>query len=850
MLFVPVAAHAQATDTEQQEVEAPATDTVTDGEVEVPPVEVIQEQPPVAPPPPRVTTAPRPAPIPAPAPVVQPPIEVVDFDNDFVGFPVGGVPMSPYPGSEIPLKKVPSGTAYVSGQEFARQKYIDSIQTVLEQRVPSLIVDDLQGNSFQTNIQYRGFESSPVQGVAQGLAVYQNGIRINESFGDIVNYDFLPEVAIQDIGVVSGNPVYGLNALGGAITIQMKDGFTYHGAELTTSAGSYGRVQGSAEIGMQSGNWAVYYAAERISDDGYRDFSASQIRRMYGDIGFKNSKTEIHANVTVANNDVGVTASAPVQLLSFDRERTFTSPQTTANEMVMPSITASYNVNDDITVSGVAYYRHFKQSHLDGNISEAEPCDDDEDILCMEGEEAFDLSGNAIPTPAGELGSIDSTGQTANSWGTAAQLVNRKDLFNHGNQFLIGASYDQGDVDFNAQSELAVFQPRFVVKGTGTYFGGPDEVAPKDINTQNKYFGLFFSDTFDATDRLSLTVGGRYNYASIELKDLTGEDPALDGTNVYERFNPAAGLTYQLTPNVTAYGGYSEANRAPVPAELACADPKRPCLIESFLVADPPLDQVVSNTWEAGLRGERISKAGTERLMWNFGLFRTYNNNDIVTVVTNSTRGYFQNGADTLRQGIEAGLSYQAERWQAYANYSYIRATYESSLIVNSPDNPSAEEEICDAGDFDDEGDDDDEGELACVHVRPGDRLPGVPLHRFKAGMDYWVTPKWKIGGDVTAASSQYLFGDEANQQPQLGGYWRLDLHTSYQITPRIQIFALANNVLDQEYGLFGTFFNLEGGNEGAEADPALGEDFFTNPRTYTPAPPAVIYGGAKIKLW
>ncbi len=30
-------------------------------------------------------------------------------------------------------------------------------------------------------------------GTPQGLAVYQNGVRINEVFGDTVNWDLIPE---------------------------------------------------------------------------------------------------------------------------------------------------------------------------------------------------------------------------------------------------------------------------------------------------------------------------------------------------------------------------------------------------------------------------------------------------------------------------------------------------------------------------------------------------------------------------------------------------------------------------------------------------------------------------------
>ena len=206
----------------------------------------------------------------------------------------------------------------------------------------------------------------------QGLAVYQNGVRINESFGDIVNWDFLPEVAIGNVTLLSNNPVYGLNALGGAVVVNMKNGFDYHGAEITASGGSFGRPQGTAEVGMQRGNVPLYWGGERITDDGYRDFSGAEIRRMYGDLGFRNKDVEVHLNITAADNFVGVTAAAPVQLLGLGWNRTFSSPQTTKNEVVMPALNATVNASDTLSFAGVAYYRHFKQSHDDGNISEAE----------------------------------------------------------------------------------------------------------------------------------------------------------------------------------------------------------------------------------------------------------------------------------------------------------------------------------------------------------------------------------------------------------------------------------------------------------------------------------------------
>jgi outer membrane receptor protein involved in Fe transport len=264
-------------------------------------------------------------------------------------------------------------------------------------------------------------------------------------------------------------------------------------------------------------------------------------------------------------------------------------------------------------------------------------------------------------------------------------------------------------------------------------------------------------------------------------------------------------------------------------------------LLESFLTADPPLDQVVSHTWELGLRG-RMQGYSNERFEWSAGLFRALNSDDIYQIADEiSGRGYFDNVGDTLRQGVEIGGRYTDDRWMVYANYAFVHATFQSSFILPSPDNPLAFE--CEDGPGSPPSDD----EPNCLLVNDGDRIPGAPLSRFKTGFDYLITPQWKFGADLVAASSQFFYGDEANLNAPLAGYAKVDLHTFYDVTENIQLYGLIYNLFNSQYGLFGNFFNLEAANEASEANPATGEDFFTNPRTITPAPPLVAYGGMKI---
>jgi outer membrane receptor protein involved in Fe transport len=261
-------------------------------------------------------------------------------------------------------------------------------------------------------------------------------------------------------------------------------------------------------------------------------------------------------------------------------------------------------------------------------------------------------------------------------------------------------------------------------------------------------------------------------------------------------------------------------------------------LIESFLTSDPTLQQVVSNTWTTGLRDTQT--IGKNKLQWGIGAFSTINKNDIITVFSNvAGRGVFQNSGNTLRQGIEANISYETPRWFFYANYAFIDATFLDALTLSSL-SPFAT--TCPGTTPADD--------LNCVFVRPGDNLPGIPQNRFKLGADYWITPKWKFGGDLVAASGQFFFGDESNQDKQVGGYTRVDLHTSYDVTPKIQFFGLINNLFNQHYGLFGGYTNLDDANIASIGNPSTGPNFFTSPRTIVPAAPFVAYAGAKIKLW
>ena len=727
---------------------------------------------------------------------------------------------SPVPGSELARDKVPANVQVISAEDFDHGKsstVLDAIQRAL----PGVSLSDQTGNPFQLDVNYRGFVASPVIGTPQGIAIYQNGVRINEVFGDTVNWDFIPEMAINRMTLVPNNPLYGLNALGGAMSIEMKNGFTYQGIEAELRGGSFGRRGASAQAGRQNDNYSAYVAADAVNDDGWRDHSASQVRRLYVDLGARNDQTELHVAFTGASNRFGAVTAAPVEILNQRWQSTYTWPQTTQNDLAFLTASLSHKPTDTLSFQATAYYRGFWQHHFDGNTTAARVCDDVASLCLGNGSTALtDNFGmqivNFFPANA-VLGEIDRTYTTANSFGGSAQATSTGKVLDHDNHLVVGASVDRGLVQFTGTSELASIGQDLFVTGTGVNINQPTGgVGSVSLRSTTTYTGVYATDTVDVSEKLSLTAGGRFNFATIRLDDQIGT--ALNGDNRYARFNPVVGTTYKLTPNVTAYAGYSEANRAPTPLELGCADRLRPCLIDNFVVSDPPLKQVVSHTIEAGLRGSLDAAGNNGRLTWNLGAFRTANTDDIINVAsTIPGHGYFQNAGNTRRQGVEAGAAYRAGKWSAYANYSFVDATFQSPLTLSSPNNPAA----------------DGDGNIFVV---PGNHIPAVPQHRFKAGAEYAITEAWKLGADVNVTGSQYLVGDQANQNPKVPAYTVVNLHTSYRVSKTIELFGLVQNLFNQRYYTFGTFFDTG-------QIPFLG---LTDPRTFTPGTPLAAFAGLR----
>jgi outer membrane receptor protein involved in Fe transport len=710
------------------------------------------------------------------------------------------------PLGESPAGDRASNIQTIDGEELRRQRALD-LTELMNRNLGSVFINEALSNPLQPDVQFRGFVASPLLGLPQGIAVYQDGVRINEPFGDTVNWVLVPNDAIDTLQLLPGSdPMFGLNALGGAISINTKDGFSHAGSRGEIVMGSFSRLGIQAETGGALSESLAYFAtASYLEEDGWRDFSGTQALQTFGSVTWRNDRSSFDGMLTFVDADLTGNGSAPAQLLEMNRSAIFTHPDATSNELLMLNAVARHDVSDTISLAANVYLRNSDIATLNGDDSDVEPCPGDSTILCGEDGPLQDADGDPIPADERLQGAtINRTQTKQDGIGTSVQLEANHTAGGMDNRFVVGFAIDQADVDFSSSTELGSLDgSRGAVPG-GVYDGD----AFTELSTDTRNSSVFLSDSLGVTEKLRLVIAGRFNRTETRLLD--GIGTALNGDHSFQRFNPSVSVTYQIA-DPTLYARYSESSRVPSPAELTCADKDAPCRLPNAFLADPPLDMVVAKTWETGIRG------GNERFTWHAGLFHTLTDDDILFISAGAltNQGYFDNVGQTKRQGLELNLSgsfFETLQW--FFNYTNLEATFDDPFVISSPNNPESVD-----------------GE---IQVSQGDRLPLIPEHLMKVGITWLPTDRFSIGADMHANSDIYLRGDEGNDTPTIAGYAVLNANAAFQVNDHLQVFLSVANVLNKEYESFGLFGDAAG---------VLGSDF-DNPRFLSPGAPRAAWVG------
>jgi outer membrane receptor protein involved in Fe transport len=760
---------------------------------------------------------------------------------------------APLPGIGLPVEQVPSNVQTAGAQDLKRQQSL-TLSEYLNNNFTGINVSDSSDNPFQSDVNYHGFTASPLLGTPEGLSVFVDGVRVNESFGDTVNWDLIPEIAISNVTLTSGsNPVFGLNTLGGALAVQTKSGHDFPGSEFQAYGGSYGRRAVEGATGGAFGNFDYFLAGNYFDEDGWRDASPSKVKQVFGKFGWQTETTDFDLSYTWADTSLIGNGATPESLLAYRRQAIYTTPDYTANRVNFVNATGSHFLQSDLLVSANAYYRHLVTHTNNGDLNDDNYLSEDYAGPAIDCDAPYD-SHAAVAFCANGINRASVA--TQKTWGFGAQLTETHDIADLKNQLVAGLGYDHSSSDYNQNFAY----------GTLTQSRNADSIVDPNNPVQtvvsvggtSKTLGLYLTDTFSPTDLWHITASVRYNRISETLHGFSvdtdvgdvpavpgGDDADEDGSSggfdeanpvfgdhTYSRVNPSIGVTFTPSKQLNFYANYTEGSRAPTVIELGCSDPAQPCGLPNDFASDPDLKQVVSRTFEVGARGA----LGENLLNWSADVFRTQNTNDIQFVATTTSQGYFANVGATRRQGADLGLNGKITpelTW--HASYSFVDATYRSNFEVNGESNSTA----------------DDNGN---IQVHPGNRIPLIARHNGRLRLDYAPIPQWEIGGSFIVTSGVDLHGNENNANVpdgthivgsgKVGGYGVFNLQSTWHATTSVDLFVKLDNVFNKHYATSG-FLTSNALNDDGSFRP--NPDDWRNENLVAPGAPTSIFVGARL---
>ncbi len=751
---------------------------------------------------------------------------------------IGNAPLS---GLGLPLNQVPANVQTADSKDLQRQQALD-LADFLNGNFSGVNISESAGNPFQLDVNYHGFTASPLLGTPEGLSVYVDGVRVNESFGDTVNWDLIPESAISTVTLMSGsNPVFGLNTLGGALSVQTKSGHDNPGTEFEAYGGSFGRRVFQAETGGEAGNFDYFLTGNYFDESGWRDRSPTKALQAFGKAGWQNDATDIDLSYTYADTRMSGNGAVPQSLLDYRRATSYT-PDFTLNLLNFVNLTGTQFITKHLLLSANVYYRRLATDSSNGNVG---------DNYLSSNYSGPPIDCTAPLTSRADLAYCDAAQNAISrliqrTAGFGLQLTDSQDVFGWRNQAILGADYDDSRDSFAQALQYGTFASNRTLIYDVNPLNGETVIS---LGGSNKITGVYLTDTLSPGRLLHVTASVRYNRNTETLDGYSVDSDVgdvgagfdagspLSGNHTFSRINPAFGLTVTPTDALTLYADYNQASRAPTVIELGCANPAAPCGLPNDFASDPGLKQVVARTVEVGARGNTAANA----FNWSVDVFHTGNRDDIQFVATSTNQGYFDNVGSTRRQGADLGVGGRLSKLSWRLVYSYVDATFQSNFEVNGGSNSSANQD-------------------GNIQVRPGDRIPLIPRHTGRLVLDYALDDHWTAGANLIASSGVFLHGNENNANQAgatngqgafisgsgwISGYAVLNLNSTYHVGKAADVFVRLVNVFNRQYATAGFLTTSSFNPDGSfRADPAE----WTQENAVSPAQPRAAWVGVRFR--
>ena len=743
---------------------------------------------------------------------------------------------TPLAGTDLQINQIAAPVQTATAVDIENSGALD-LADFMNRGLNGVSINEMAGNPFQPDVNYRGYTASSLLGTPEGISVYVDGVRQNQPFGDVVSWDLIPKDAISEIALIPGSdPLFGLNTLGGALSVTTKSGLTNPGWAGHVLYGSSGRkeVEGEWGGGKATGfNW--FLSGLGFHESGWRFDSPSDVRQGFARLGWRTNKTDLALTMSYGYNTLIGNGVQDYRLLAYNYTSSYSVPDAIADRSPSFNFIARHSFNDNLTITGNAFYRNIRTESINPNFNDDvtgndiyQPTPDEQAVLAAAGYTGFPASGaNITNTPFPKWaciaealtpgGSPDSTcdgvniysKQVQNEYGFSGQFTWITNPGIGRNQFAAGGSVDRNNITYSQTADFAYVLPNYSLVSVPAWQDGSTvDSDGNPIDTRVGFKGhapnwsLYFADTLTLWKTVNVTVSGRYNRDTVNNLDLLNPmagPGSLTGDYTFQRFNPAVGITWSPISSVNAYARFAQGSRAPTSIELGCADASAPCSLPNSLSSDPPLQQVVTDTWEAGLRG-KPDIPGFHNLSWNVGAFRDENHNDILFIAAPEIgTGYFQNFAKTLRESVDADLDGRIGPVSWGFDWTFLSATYQSVETLDGSANNTNSFALQGYPGLD-----------GNITVHPGNRIPVIPKQTGKAFAIWQATHKLMFEMSEVIASSSYARGNENNAYTADGvyylgpgvspGYAITNFRAHYDLTRHLQLALQMDNLFNHEY--------------------------------------------------
>lgn len=716
---------------------------------------------------------------------------------------------SPLPGQGIERDRLPYATQVI------RRDALDAgggshLGDQLVRRLPAAQIADVQGSPLQGDFSFRGFRASGLLGAAQGLSVFLDGVRINEAFGDVVNWDLIPEFALASVSIVSGaNPAFGLNALGGSIALTSASGVSAPGVRGEASLGSFGRRKLQASIGLSNGEgWHLYAGAGAFEERGWRDHSPG--RNVSALVKLGHRAGPLDWNVTLLGARSALIGNGLVPLDRFEDEgplepdllsgrwsAVYSHPDRTEQRLGQWSFSAGLQLNPQLRAQALLFSRSTRRSTLNGDVLDHEEDDAEDDERAPGRARALrERRQDESDEPNAAL-NRSQTRQRSN--GLSLALEGRSGA----HQWQIGASAERSRVAYEQTEQEGFFD---ATRGVA-----PADETPElsvQVSGSSSTVGLYASDTWQIAPDTFVTATLRLNRARVSntLGSVDDDSDVFEShpkeTFRYRSANPALGISHRLQPALTLHANLARNTRVPTVLELGCADPDEPCRLPAGLQSDPYLAPVRAFSQELGARWRPADGHRVEAVLW-----RIDSRDDILfsSVSASSQLGYFRNFGRTRRQGLE--LTWQGSAgggWSWQAGFASLDASYRSAGLLRVGERNIA--------------------------VTPGMAMLGLPRQALKLALERRMGA-FTASGDLQWSGRRGVPGNEdgltedgatQGRDLSLPGYAVLNLQLAWKPSQSLELALGLHNAADRRAASFGALaesaFDAQG-RFGGEAD-------------------------------